>query len=206
MRIISISDTHNKHKSLDIPDGDVLIHSGDITNIGDAQGLAAFNAWGASLPHKWKICIAGNHDSLLEHNPGLGRILLSDWIYLQDEEVMVDGLKIYGSPWSVEFGTWSFMAQKGNPIKRIWDMIPDDTDILVTHGPAYGILDRSQGGIDCGCEELLKRTLQIKPMIAQCGHIHEAYGVLERDGIKFINASSVTRFHDGFNKPIITDI
>jgi len=116
-----------------------------------------------------------------------------DIIYLNDTGTTIEGLKIWGSPVQPEFFNWAFNRERGEDICKHWDLIPDDTDILITHGPAFGILDRVLEGEYVGCSDLLKKIKQIKPKIHAFGHIHEAYGQCEEDGTTFINACNVNR-------------
>jgi len=186
--IVAISDTHGYHRSLDIPDGDILIHAGDVTRRGHLAELAELNAFFAGLPHRHKILIAGNHDWCFEREEAAARRLLTDVTYLQDEAVTVEGLKIYGSPWQPWFLDWAFNLQRGPDLAARWAKIPDDTDVLITHGPPSGIGDRTSGGGHAGCEDLLRRVRQIAPRLHVFGHIHEARGRWTIDDTAFVNA------------------
>ena len=127
-------------------------------------------------------------------------------IYLNDSGVTIEGLKFFGSPVSPHFAGWGFEKTRGTDIKKHWDLIPADTDILITHGPAFGLLDRTLDGTNVGCEDLRERIHEIKPLIDGCGHIHEAYGELESEGTLFINASSLDIFYRCINDPIVVDL
>lgn len=135
MRIISISDTHGLHEDLDIPDGDVLVHAGDMTSHGRLAQIEDFNKWISSFPHKNKIVISGNHDWGFQKQSKQARELLASCIYLQDENVEIEGVKFYGSPWQPEFFNWAFNLPRGKELKSIWGNIPDETDLLITHNP-----------------------------------------------------------------------
>src|SRR5436309_2740816 len=131
MKIVCISDTHNCHDQIKVPDGDILIHAGDATISGTVEQVSAFNAWFSALPHRRKIYIAGNHDWLFEHSNRLARQLLApEIIYLQDSSAVIDGLKIYGSPWQPRFFDWAFNLDRGAEIAEKWRTIPSDIDIL----------------------------------------------------------------------------
>jgi Icc-related predicted phosphoesterase len=191
LRIVAISDTHEKHK-FPIPDGDVLVHAGDLTWQGDPAAIRRVGTWLRSLPHKHKIVIAGNHDRLFEthreiaeHQLGAGHRGL---IYLQDSGVMLEGVAFWGSPWQPWFFDWAFNLRRGRAIAAKWSLIPDKTDVLVTHGPPMGILD-AVGPEHVGCLDLLNRVTQLRPKVHIFGHIHEGSGELQRDGIQFVNAS-----------------
>jgi hypothetical protein len=131
--------------------------------------------------------------------------------YLEDEYMgIVDGdepeIKIWGSPWQPEFYNWAFNLPRGEALKEKWDMIPVDTDILITHGPPFGKLDYvDYSKINVGCEELLKRVEEIKPKIHVCGHIHGGYGYVFDGNTHFINASILNDRYEFRNKPIIVD-
>ncbi len=214
MRIVCVSDTHNCTDEIDVPEGDILIHSGDATTTGTVDEVKRFNSWFSTFPHKNKIFVAGNHDWLFERDNGSARSLLSPSItYLQDSFVHIDGLKVYGSPWQPRFFDWAFNLNRGYELAEKWAMIPDDIDILITHGPPYGILDEvpRQWGIEkTGCEELRKRVDQIASKgtlkLHTFGHIHCGYGVAERAGVRFVNASNCDESYDPIQPPIVVDI
>ncbi len=141
-RIVCLSDTHNCNEQIALPDGDILIHAGDATIRGTIDEIVLFNEWFANLPHRRKIFVAGNHDWLFETNNAYARNLLSrEIIYLQDSSVEIEGLKIYGSPWQPRFFDWAFNLNRGAELAEKWKLIPGDTDVLITHGPPFGILD-----------------------------------------------------------------
>lgn len=202
VKVVHISDTHNQHKGMVIPAGDILIHSGDATGRGMHYEIEAFGEWFRSLPHRHKIFVSGNHDLLFEKNQaaaktaffGTDKPSFDDGVhYLQDEEVTVDVdgrlLTIYGSPWQPWFHNWAFNAYPPE-IAQIWAKIPKrGIDILVTHGPARDILDRCLDGRRVGCPELGRVIQEIKPLIHMCGHIHEDNGVYVRNGVTYSNAA-----------------
>jgi len=146
MKLITISDTHGLHWSLDIPDGDVLIHAGDLTDRGILEEVSEFNTFLGTLPHPHKIVIAGNHDLCFEDYRMDCEEALTNCIYLQDQEVTIDGVRFYGSPWQPWFYDWAFNLERGPEIRAKWDLIPEGTDVLITHGPPYGIGDLTARG------------------------------------------------------------
>ena len=213
MEITFISDTHSRHTDItkDLPGGDLLLHSGDFMNSGVKQNeMFSFCDWFNKLDeYDSKIFIAGNHDILFEQSPTFVKGALSGykWIdYLQDEEIIVNGVKIYGSPWQPEFYNWAFnLPRRGPGLSSRWENIPNDTDILITHGPPQGILDisgppYSQG--DLGCELLRVRVDELKPKIHVFGHIHGSYGYKFINGTHFINASVLNEQYEYKNKPL----
>ena len=176
MKIVAISDTHGYHNNINIPDGDILIHAGDVTRYGEIHELSDINYFFHKQPHKYKILIAGNHDICFERQLSETKELLNSVTYLQDESICIEGINIYGSPWQPWFRDWSFNLQRGPQLKEKWDMIPENTDILITHGPPFGILDKTKFRDNAGCKELKLAIDRIKPKLHIFGHIHEAYG------------------------------
>jgi Icc-related predicted phosphoesterase len=206
MRIVCISDTHNKHNEINIPDGDLLIHSGDLSIDGTVEEIKNFNEWLGNLNHKYKIFIAGNHDFLFEGNPITAKSLITNAIYLENSGLNIEGLNIWGSPANLRFYDGAFNKEAGEDIKKVWDLIPDNTDILITHNPPYMILDKIHSGKNIGCNELAKKILEIKPKLCIFGHVHDGYGVQKKDDITYINASNLNRNSVPTNEPIIFDI
>lgn len=213
-RIVAISDTHNRHEWPDfpiIPDGDILIHAGDMTVSGTIPEIASFDNWLKTLPHKYKIVIAGNHDWLFMQEPGLAKELINHAIYLQDSECEIEGLKFWGSPWQPEFMNWAFNLPRGEKLARKWAMIPSDIDVLITHGPPEGIRDYLPCGEAVGCADLRHQVLgRIEPKLHIFGHIHYAYGVSdyfnETSGTQFINASICDEAYRPTRQPIVIDL
>lgn len=212
MKITFISDTHGKHAQLTdkLPGGDVLIHSGDFMRGGYEEGEAIdFFDW---LEHdvtgyKYKIFIAGNHDRLFENEPEQA-IKLKDayapsTIYLQDSSFKIDGVKFYGSPWTPAFNNWAFNVERdSDAIEEIWNKIPDDTDVLITHGPPLGILDYTPYGGDVGCERMISKVLEVQPLIHVFGHVHSSYGHKYNETTDFINASNLNDNYKLVNEPV----
>jgi len=202
-----------------VPDGDILIHAGDATMMGRMNEIAAFGAWFRHLPHKHKVFVAGNHDWMFEKNPSLATDLLNQGIlglsntpkvtYLLDNIVEIEGLKIYGSPWQPRFYDWAFNLDRGETIKRKWDLIPEGLDVLITHGPAHGVQDQISpvlGGEHLGCEELMAAVNRVKPKIHVFGHIHGGYGKTQYANTLFINASICDEAYKPIHEPIVIDL
>ena len=202
MRIVCISDTHDQHEKLVVPDGDLLIHAGDFTchKIPLVGRTAGFANWFKKLPHKYKIVIAGNHDMLFEQQSPLARSFFLDVTYLQDSETIIEGLKIWGSPYTPYWGGWAF-SEHGINIKKHWDKIPKSTDILITHGPPFGLLDEVNGEHK-GCKYLSEKKKELNLKLHIFGHIHEGYGI---DG-KNINTAVVNEDYELVNDPVVIDI
>ncbi len=214
MKIVCLSDTHNCNEQIAVPDGDILIHAGDATIRGTVPEITAFNRWFANLPHPHKIFIAGNHDWLFETDNALARSLLDKSIhYLQDDFVILNGLKIYGSPWQPRFYDWAFNLMRGKELAEKWRWIPGDTDVLVTHGPPHKILDavpRPYFVENTGCEALRERIENLswlgKLKLHVFGHIHCGYGTQEEFGLKFVNASNCDEEYQPTQPPIVLEL
>jgi Icc-related predicted phosphoesterase len=191
MRMVVISDTHGRHDGWNVPDGDVLVHCGDLTKRGTLAQLRAAATFVRSLPHQHKIVIAGNHDFGLQRKPAEARATMSGLTYLEDQSTEIDGVRFYGSPWQPWFYDWAFNLRRGEPLARVWAAIPDDTEVLVTHGPPYGHGDRVERppGELVGCRDLLARVRDVRPKVHCFGHIHESAGVTTAGGTLFVNAS-----------------
>jgi Icc-related predicted phosphoesterase len=203
LRIVCVSDTHGRHDRTDLPPGDLLIHAGDLTAHGKLEEVEPFNDWLGRIGHLYRhtIVIAGNHDFCFQNHPAEARARLTHATYLEDSWVEVGGVKVYGSPWQPFFGGWAFNLRRGEELAAVWAKIPADVDVLVTHGPPEGVLDRNKWGDPCGCRDLLARVLEVRPRLHVFGHIHEAAGRTEIDGITFVNAA----VPGGSNSGVVVD-
>ena len=206
MKIVCISDTHSGHNKFEIPDGDILIHAGDISSRGKPEQIKKFNNWLGRLPHQYKIMIAGNHDFLFENEPDIAAEMITNAIYLNDSGIEIEGVKFWGSPITPWFLDWAFNRYRGEDIQQHWDKIPLDTDILITHGPPYGILDKTVYGQAVGCENLLEIVQKVQPKLHIFGHIHEAYGKKKLKGTTFINASLMDENYNPVHKAHVIEI
>ena len=191
MRIVAVADTHLYHAELTVPDGDVFVHAGDLCRGGELHELEEAAAWLRSLPHPTKIVVAGNHDWAFVHEPARARAALGDGIvYLEDSGATIDGVRFWGSPWQPAFNDWAFNLPRGAPIAAKWAKIPDDVDVLVTHGPPHGIGDRGPVAGRLGCEDLLARVRRVRPKLHLFGHIHQDGGLWEDGGVCFANVTT----------------
>ncbi|KAH3738269.1 hypothetical protein DPMN_044900 [Dreissena polymorpha] len=238
LRVVCISDTHTRLERYPerVPSGDILLHAGDFTKHGLPIEVKQFNDFLGSMPHRVKVVIAGNHDltfdddlvknrrDFLEHNFNINedvferklaefgvntcKELLTNCVYLEDASVSVCGLNIYGSPWQPQFPNWGFYLSRGEACLQKWNLIPDDTDILITHGPPIGHGDASFFLRNrAGCVELLSTIQQrVQPKYHVFGHIHRGYGITTDDVTTFINASTCTMLFRPNNPPIVFDI
>jgi Icc-related predicted phosphoesterase len=201
--IVAISDTHARHQELEVPAGDILVHAGDVTNMGELEDVTAFNSWLGSLPHTHKIVIAGNHDFCFERSREASEPLLTNCTYLHDSATTVMGIRFWGSPWQPWFFNWAFNLERGEEIRRKWALIPDNTDVLITHGPPYGHGDRTRSGELVGCRDLLEVVERIRPRLHVFGHIHEGYGVSFNDHTTLVNASNCDLSYEPVNPPVV---
>ena len=126
--------------------------------------------------------------------------------YLNDSGLELEGLSFWGSPITPTFFNWAFNRDRGEPIRRHWDLIPEGVDILLTHGPPYGIRDLNFQGILTGCEELNQKIWELRPKLHVFGHIHEAYGVTEVEGTQFVNAAIVDLANKPVNQPVVIEL
>lgn len=209
MKLCIISDTHGKHKQLTLPDADVIIHCGDMTPMGREHEVHNFMKWFSGLEqYKYRICIAGNHDWIFELNHTLAMTLIpSNVIYLEDTEIVIDGVKFYGTPVQKPFMNWAFNRPE-EKLEHYWGMIPDDTDVLITHSPPYMVgdmvkWDRSHQGSPSLYKEVIER---IHPNIHCFGHIHEGNGIRHVDDVTFINASNLDEHYNCIFSPILIEI
>lgn len=203
MRLVFISDTHNCHNEIEIPGGDVLIHCGDALIGGSKSEREDFVQWWNKQPHKHKLFTAGNHDICWQTQAYWAN---QDLQNLHEHYFTIDGIKFYCASWSVQYGDWAYMLPE-RLLKHEWPKIPSDTDVLITHGPPYRILDFNYAGNPCGSESLREEVLnRIKPKIHAFGHVHESYGALEKNGIAFINAAICDRSYSPDNNPIVIEI
>jgi Icc-related predicted phosphoesterase len=204
MRIVCVSDTHELHREVDIPSGDLLIHAGDILfqqNKRPKAALRDFNEWLGALPHRFKILTFGNHDLLLE-DPS-NRHLITNATILVNSSAELKGIRIWGSP-VTPLNDGAFGISKTEDRKKHWAQIPDGSDILVTHGPAFGILDTTAvPGEHEGDHELLEAIARVKPSLHVCGHSHYGYGEQRKSDTLHINAALFDEFGDIERPPIV---
>lgn len=207
MIIDCISDLHGCKPVLQ--GGDLLIVAGDLTARDTTSQFIDFYDWLDDQKYKFKIYIGGNHDGILFCKPHEGS-RLGNIQYLCDSECEFEGYKIWGSPWTPTFYDWHFMKDRGAPIREKWDLIPEDTDILITHGPPYGILDqvtissRGRGQEKfAGCEELREALFRIKPKLHVFGHIHSQGGKkVDLVSSICVNAAIMDEDYNPVNKPV----
>lgn len=193
MKLVCIADTHNKHEELQIPDGDVLIHAGDCTDAGTLAETKYFLDWFTKLPHKHKILVPGNHDFYFQKiTPDeIEELSKKGVTLLIDSGIKLKGISFWGSPATPGSGRWAFNKKRGREMQEHWKRIPDNTDVLITHTPPYGILDSLEDGTHVGCSHLLTKIKDLRPRIHLFGHIHEEYGSRQLQSTYYINASNL---------------
>jgi len=205
MIIDCISDLHGSYP--DLEGGDLLLIAGDLTTNDSPMAWKNYYEWLKTLKYRKIIYIAGNHDGFLTQcvNSTDAKMMgfeEEEFEYLCDSGTEFEGIKIYGSPWTPRFYDWYFMKNTKGELKERWDLIPKDIDILITHGPPFGILDHNKALNRCGCDQLLKAIKRVKPKYNIFGHIHGGYGILEKDGTTFINCAHMNEEYEPINKPI----
>lgn len=206
MRFVFLSDTHSRHAAIEVPAGDLVVHTGDFTLRGEHAECVGFLDWYGRLPHRFKVLIAGNHDFLAERDPDAFRALIPPNVtYLEDSLATLEGLRIWGSPITPWFHDWAFNRRRGEPISQHWERIPEGIDVLAVHGPPSAVLDRTIRGDSVGCEDLTTHIARVRPRIVAFGHIHEAHGIVERDGIVYVNSCVLDVRHRIAKPPVVLD-
>lgn len=178
MKVVALSDTHNLHEYITIPECDLLIHCGDATNRGSVADLTRFQHWFSCQPAKHKIYVPGNHDLDTQVQPQFWRdTFAQDNMYcLIDQACVIEEHHFYGSPWSVTFGRWAWMDSEEG-LERRYQGIPDETNYIINHGPVYGHCDKTDDNTHAGSSALLNRCMELANLKQVfSGHIHEAAG------------------------------
>lgn len=214
LKIVAISDTHNAHHRITIPECDILIHAGDESFKGRHDEITDFAAWFDRQPAKHLVWIPGNHSLGFSHHYPQSE----QWVkalsprtnILLNSDITVEGVKIWGSPVTPWFHDWAYNVNRGPDIQKYWDMIPSDTSIVVTHGPPHGIMDLVSPGSmreqRVGCEDLMRTILKIKPKFHVFGHIHEGYGTQFFMDTTFVNAAIMDENYEPSNLPIVLEL
>jgi Icc-related predicted phosphoesterase len=203
LRLVLLSDTHQFHREVEVPDGDVLIHAGDFTMFSKSMSaIGDFNTWLGELPHRHKIVVPGNHEFFSEADPSQ-RSLVSNATILMNEGIEIDGLRTWGSPVTPLYGG-AFGLSSAADRRRLYAQIPQDTEVLITHGPPYGILDSSpDSGLHSGCRELFDAVMRVRPKLHVFGHVHGAHGIFQSDHTTFVNAALLGIHGDLDKSPLV---
>lgn len=187
-RLVLLSDTHGLHEGLELPAGDVLIHAGDLTRHGTLAEVEAFGRWLAFQPHPHKVVVPGNHDEAFLHSRKRAHEALGLEVHLLiDGGVELAGLTLWGSPFHPEAGGAFGLSREA--LDAHWSRLPDGLDVLVTHGPPRGLLDRSDRGAEAGCVALRREVERKAPRLHVFGHIHDAAGEARLGPTRLINAA-----------------
>jgi Icc-related predicted phosphoesterase len=204
VRLVLISDTHELHRELAVPDGDLLIHAGDFTFFNHTSKIRDFNKWLGELPHRHKVVVPGNHDRAFNQDPRI-REEITNATLLINESVTLCGLNLWGSPVVCDDSAYGYTKREERA--SLYASIPKDTHILITHGPPYGILDREPGShIRQGCTELRAAVMQLQPRLHVFGHVHAGYGTCQTEKTLYVNAALFGWPGDLENRPIVMDI
>jgi Icc-related predicted phosphoesterase len=212
-KIVMISDTHDRHRKIkEIPECDLLIHAGDMTGRGELENVLDVYEWLGRQPARHIVTIPGNHEKGMEKRLELYRkeiAMINPGIHvLVDQGVEIEGVKVWGSPATPWFHNWAWNRQRGWQIQSFhWDLIPDDTQILVTHGPPHMVLDEVPGGDRVGCVDL-EHTIRTRLKALKLhvfGHIHHSSGMYVRDGVTYVNASICDEMYMASNPPRVLD-
>jgi Icc-related predicted phosphoesterase len=201
LTIALVSDTHELEREVEVPFASLFIHCGDFTMLSRSlRAIQEFNEWLGELPHRTRIVVPGNHDEFLE-DPS-NRKLISNAIVLINEGIEIEGLRIWGTP-TTPVGP-GFSVRSAEERRRIYARIPDDTDVLISHGPPRWILDRSSGSsFHAGDQELLDAVIRVKPCLHTFGHVHGAHGLLGTQDTIFANAALLGPDGDVDKEPIV---
>ncbi len=207
MRLTIISDTHRRHDELGTLSGDVLIHCGDMFDLFERNSSDRddIDRWFSRQRFDVILCIGGNHDHLLAHRGHGAGQPFRHAIYLEEQTLVHKGIAFYGTPWVPLLQGHAFYASE-DELKEKWSRIPAATDVLITHTPPAGILDRSSRGQDFGCRHLARCVTRIAPRVHCFGHVHSSGGVREAGGTTYVNASSVDRPHNALRHPVQIDV
>ncbi len=214
-KVVCISDTHMAHEKIDLPEGKILIHAGDMTFRGRDHELLSVSNWFRNISKRFKYIVftPGNHDLMFESDEEKARSYFSDIPNVHcliNQEVVLDGLKFWGAPQTIRFFDWAFNVD-ADKMKDYWDKIPTDTDILITHSPPYGIGDitgQEERNRDphLGCKDLRQKLEQIQPRLHVWGHIHGSSGLYRYGRTTCINAAIMNEDYQPVNSPIVIDL
>lgn len=207
MKVVCISDTHTHHSDIIMPPGHVLVHAGDYSFMGRSEERRSFLKWLKDQPYNHKLVVPGNHDWDAFRTPELIKeeFFEAGAHLLIDESVTIEDKLFYGSPWTPEFCGWAFMYPREEG-QKVWDKIPGNTYVLITHGPPHMILDRTPRGDRAGCPYLANTVVGVAPKYHIFGHIHDGYGTVSNKDTQFINAAICTESYRPTNKPIVIEV
>lgn len=221
LKCCAISDTHGYHNDITLDPGDILFHAGDFTMVGRAKELLDFLLWFSNQPYKTKILVAGNHDLSLDYKkrtkkhgvvfePKLKEAFLTlcsqlNIHYLEHSYIEVQGLRVFGSPYTPSFKDWGFGVDTNEKMEQMFSKLPKNLDVLITHGPPHQILDEAHYQY-LGSPAIAEAIFKKKPKVHIFGHIHEGYGMKKFNETLFINASYCGMPYNQFNQPVYFEL
>lgn len=215
MKIVAISDVHGRQNKITIPECDILISCGDYSFRGEHHMVRDYHKWLDKQPAKHIISVQGNHEVMVQRDFQLMKAAAVEMCprvhFVEEGLVEVEGIRIWCSAWTPFFHDWAYNAFRGPDIQAHWDLIPNDIQILVTHGPPAGVLDetiRANGdptGEHVGCEDLAEAIRRVKPDLHFFGHIHCGHGQLHRDGVSYYNVSICDEMYVASNPVTIVE-
>lgn len=227
--IAAISDTHTLHDQITVPECDILIHAGDYSGKGSVADTVEFGRWFGRQPARYKILVPGNHDIIFQRSFYEAKAYLpADVIVLVDNLVTIEGLNIYGTPWTPFFYDWAFNGLEFEPgdgndyeggpgrfavpdadhplMARVFSKIPENTDVLICHGPPKGILDNIRDFKRIGSQCLMNAIKRVKPKIFICGHAHDGHGYHELPETDCYNVACCNELYKIANQPTIIKV
>jgi predicted phosphohydrolase len=212
LRVVCISDTHGFHRELELPHGDILVRAGDLLpDENQAEALADLDDWLGTLPIKHRVVIADNRDLLFASKPTQARKMFTNAVYLENSGVELLGLRFWGCPVTPVVKEMAFTVDRSFASRKYWDKVPEGTDVLITHGPPFHVLDK-EGPLfsHLGCSEITRAVLRVKPRLHVFGHVHGGYGKeAGPHGISFVNCAILARLGEGrlgLRQPIVVDL
>ena len=222
VKVTCISDTHLEHKRLTkklvnhSSSPSVFIHAGDFTNFGNIEKIEEVFYWVSDLPYDHLLMICGNHEVKVSENDAMLKPLAASYgiQLIHNEVVEIEGFKFYGEPRSREFFNWGWSYNPGQEAEEVWAKLPEDIDVLVTHGPPHGCCDFIPT-IDLhtlkpvghqGCISLRRAIEEKKPRYVVCGHIHEGYGTSLINETTVINAAIMNKNYVPVNDPVTFEL
>ena len=206
MKVVVLSDTHGNFYNIDMPEGDILIVAGDWSAQGGMYACITFNKWLNVQPFKHKLYIPGNHELGFEQNPSLENLITAG-ININKKLITIEGINFFGYSYTLPFNNWAFAKNENLQEYYFKTIAPEKVDILVTHGPPYGILDGGYEENNLGSKALLEYVKEIEPKLHVFGHIHEGYGINKTamPNTTFANVSLVDTLAI-INKPMVFKI
>ena len=207
MRIVIISDTHGRHSELGTLSGDVLIHCGDFCDgyNNDGHVIPQIDQWFGRQDFERILCIGGNHDFIAQSRRSAGEPVFQNAIYLEDDVYRFNDVTFYGTPWLPDLDGWAYFLSDDQRQSK-WSLIPRDTDVLITHTPPFGVLDKPRSGRSIGCPFLAAEISHLQPKLHCFGHVHASFGQCVRSMTTFVNAAMVDSQYEIRRSPVLVNL